>query len=199
MLPAQAVQDSLLGAWRLMTGKPDGMRLLDLSADGFWNSFYAIVLALPALAVNWVPVANDTLGGDASVGAKLGYVLRLAMVDIGAWVLPLVVLALVSSRIGMRDRFVHYVVATNWATVPIVWIMLPPSLLAVFVPEAGDLVTIVALVLFVVTMVLTWRVTTLAIGKGAAMGSGVFAGMFVGSIVVMLLLQALVGIEVPVS
>ena len=36
---------SLTGAWRLMLGKADGLRLLDLSADGFWNSFFAIVVA----------------------------------------------------------------------------------------------------------------------------------------------------------
>lgn len=193
----EAVQSSLLGAWRLMMGKADGLRLLDLSADGFWNSFYAIVLALPALAMNWVPVATDTLGADASAAAKLGYVLRLAVVDLGSWVLPLLALALASSAIGVRDRFVHYVVATNWATVPMVWIMLPPSLMAIFVPQSGDFVSIIALVLFVVTMVLTWRVTNAAIGKGPAVGTGVFAGMFVASIIVMILLQSLVGIELP--
>lgn len=193
----EAVQSSLLGAWRLMMGKADGLRLLDLSADGFWNSFYAIVLALPALAMNWVPVATDTLGADATAAAKLGYVLRLAVVDLGSWVLPLLALALASSAIGVRDRFVHYVVATNWATVPMVWIMLPPSLMAIFVPQSGDFVSIIALVLFVVTMVLTWRVTNAAIGKGPAVGTGVFAGMFVASIIVMILLQSLVGIELP--
>ena len=37
----------------------DGLRLLDLSVDGFWNSFFAIVIALPPLAVSWVGAAND--------------------------------------------------------------------------------------------------------------------------------------------
>ena len=41
----------LTGVWQMMTGKPDGIRLLDLSADGFWNSFFAIVVAVPALIV----------------------------------------------------------------------------------------------------------------------------------------------------
>jgi hypothetical protein len=193
----EAIQTSLLGAWRMMMGKADGLRMLDLTADGFWNSFYAILLALPALALNWVPVTLDTLGPDASGMARLGYVLRLAIVDLGAWIVPLVMLALASGTIGVRDRFVHYVVATNWATVPMAWIMLPPSLLATFVPQAGDLISVLALVLFILTMVFTWRVTEAAIGKGPAVGSGVFAGMFVASIAVMLLLQALLGIELP--
>ena len=45
MLSADETQSALLGAWRLMLGKADGFRLLDLSADGFWNSFFAIVVA----------------------------------------------------------------------------------------------------------------------------------------------------------
>ena len=53
------IQRYLTGAWRMMMGKADGLRLLDLSADGFWNSFFAIVVALPALIVGWVGVANE--------------------------------------------------------------------------------------------------------------------------------------------
>ena len=64
MLTADETQASLIGAWRLMLGKVDGLRLLDLSADGFWNSFFAIVIAAPALIVGWVGIANEI--GDHS-------------------------------------------------------------------------------------------------------------------------------------
>lgn len=197
MPPSEKIQASLAGAWRMMMGKPEGLRMLDLSADGFWNSFYAILLALPPLAVNWVPVALDTLGPEATGGERFVYVLRLAVVDIGAWLLPLAILAAFSAQVGVRDRFVHYVVATNWATVPMVWIMLPASLLATFAPGMGDMLNVIALALFGVTMFFSWRVTNIAIGKGAAVGSGVFAGMFVLSILVMVALQSLLDIELP--
>jgi hypothetical protein len=59
MPPAEDIQQFLTGAWRLMMGKPDGIRLLDISADGFWNSFFAIVISLPALVVGWVAIANE--------------------------------------------------------------------------------------------------------------------------------------------
>ena len=52
MLSADETQASLTGAWRLMLGKADGLRLLDLSADGFWNSFFAIIVATPALSTS---------------------------------------------------------------------------------------------------------------------------------------------------
>ena len=40
MLSADETYASLTGAWRLMFGKADGLRMLDLTADGFWNSFF---------------------------------------------------------------------------------------------------------------------------------------------------------------
>ena len=54
MPPAEDIQRQMLGAWRMMTGRRDGMRLLDLSVDGFWNSFFAIVVAAPVLSAGKV-------------------------------------------------------------------------------------------------------------------------------------------------
>jgi len=56
---------------------------------------------------------------------------------------------------------------------------------------------LVSLLLFVASLVLTWRMTNAAIGRGAAMGSAVFAGMFVASLVVLFTLQSLLGIPIP--
>jgi hypothetical protein len=195
MLSAEETHASLTGAWRLMLGKADGLRLLDLSADGFWNSFFAIVIAVPALIVGWVGIANE-IGDPEAFAGRFGLLVRLAAVDIGAWVLPLIGLALVAPRAGIGGRFVHYVVASNWASAIIAWLMLPSALVRIFVPspEAANLVS---LLLFLLSMVLTWRMTNVAIGKGAAAATAVFAGMFVASLVVLFALQALLGITVP--
>src|SRR5262245_64178864 len=108
MPAAEDIQRYLTGAWRLMMGKPDGLRLLDISADGFWNSFFAIVIALPALAASWIAVAND-FGQAADIApSRLSILLRLALVDLGAWVLPLGALALAARKAGIADRLVHY-------------------------------------------------------------------------------------------
>jgi hypothetical protein len=61
MPPGDDIQKISLWRLALMTGKRDGLKLLDLSADGFWNSFYAIVLALPAMFVGWVSASPTAL------------------------------------------------------------------------------------------------------------------------------------------
>jgi len=203
MPSAENIQLYLTGAWRMMMGKPDGLRLLDLSADGFWNSFFAIVVALPALVVGWVGTANELSQFADVFGSKLSIVARLAVIDLGTWVLPLIALAAVASRAGIGDRFVHFVVASNWASALIVWIMLPPALLGLFLPGASEVMTLLSLALFVLTMVLSWRVTNIAIGKGPAVGAAVFAGMFLASLVVLFVLQGALGLsasaQVPVE
>ncbi|RWF31867.1 transporter, partial [Mesorhizobium sp.] len=189
---------SLVGAWRLMFGKADGLRLLDLSADGFWNSFYAIVVAAPALIVGWVGIANE-IGDPEAFAGRLGMLIRLATVDIGSWVLPLVALALVAPRTGIGGRFVHYVVASNWASAIIAWLMLPSALLRLFLPSTSEISSLVSLFLFALSALLTWRMTNASIGKGAAVGTAVFVGMFIASLLVLFGLQALLGIDIPDS
>jgi hypothetical protein len=194
MPSAENIQLYLTGAWRMMMGKADGLRLLDLTVDGFWNSFFAIVIALPALVVGWVGVANELSQLSGVFGGKLSIVARLAVIDVSTWVLPLVALAAVASRAGIADRFVHLVVASNWASALVVWIMLPPSLLNLFWPAASDVSGLVSLALFILTMVLSWRMTNVAIGKGPAVATAVFAGMFLVSLAVLFVLQSAFGL-----
>jgi hypothetical protein len=196
MLSGDETYASLAGAWRLMFGKSDGLRLLNLSADGFWNSFFAIVVAAPALIVGWVELANE-IGDPNAFAGRLGMLIRLATVDIGSWVLPLVALALVAPRAGIGGRFVHYVVASNWASAIIAWLMLPSALVRLLLSSTNEISSGVSFVLFLLSMVLTWRMTNATIGKGAAVGTAVFVGMFVASLLVLFGLQALLGINIP--
>lgn len=194
MPPADDIQRYLVGAWRLMTGKRDGLALLDLSADGFWNSFFAIVIALPPLIVGWVGTANE-LGADPSAPAgPFSYLLRLAAIDLGTWILPLVGLAFAAPLAGIRDRFVQYVVAINWGSAILSWLVLPAALLKLVVSSNSGFFIAVSLGLFGLSMVLTWRLTTIVIARGPAIGSAVFGGMFAASIIVLVVLESLFGV-----
>ncbi|MFU0504238.1 transporter [Pseudaminobacter sp. NGMCC 1.201702] len=197
MPPSEDIQRYLVGAWRLMTGRRDGIAMLDLSADGFWNSFFAIVVALPALIVGWVGTANELGADPAASASRFSYLLRLALIDLGSWILPLVALAFAAPLAGLRDRFVHYVVATNWASAILSWVMLPAALLRMVTSSGSDLVIVLSLALFALSMALTWRLTNAVIDRGPAMGTAVFAGMFIASVVVLLVLQAAFGIYIP--
>jgi len=189
-----AVQQNLVGAWRLMTGRADGLRLLDLSADGFWNSFFAILLALPMFAVSWLASASE-MRLQGTVDSVASLVLRFAIVDLGAWVLPIIGLGLVARPAGIAGRYVSYVVASNWGSVIAILIMMPAILLRILAPEAMELAGLLSFALFGVTLVLSWRLTNHAIGMGAGVATAVFAGMLVTSLVVLFSLQSLLGLS----
>jgi hypothetical protein len=197
MPPAEDIQRHLLGAWRMMTGKRDAVRMLDLSVDGFWNSFFAILIALPVLLVGWVPLANELAVPEARFVGRVLLVLRLAVVDIGSWVLPIAALAAISGYFGIRDRFVAYVVATNWGSALFAWFLLPASLLRLVAPGLGEAATALSLGIFLASMVLLWRLTDAAIDKGPGVATGVFAGMFMASVLTLFALQDLLGIGTP--
>lgn len=194
MPSADYIQQSLSGAARLMAGKKDGLRFLDISADGFWASFFAIVVALPAMTVGWVTVANELAFQGDGIGSRLSIVLRLATTDILSWIVPLAALALLARPAGIANRFVHFVVASNWGSAIYVWLMLPPSLIRLFWPDAGDSLAAFSLGLFFFTMVLSWRLTNIVLDKGPALATGVFTAMFVISLVVLFTLQSVFGL-----
>lgn len=197
MPDAAEIQRYLTGSWRMMMGRTDGIKLLDISADGFWNSFFAIAIALPALIAGWVTIANAIAPSHVAFGVRLAVMLRLATVDIGAWVLPLVAFAAAARPAGLADRFAHYVISSNWGSALIVWFMLPPTLMRLFFPETDDYASVVSTCLFIVSMVLSWRLTNIALGKGAGMATAVFAAMFLVSLVVLYLLQLALGLTMP--
>jgi hypothetical protein len=194
MPSAEEIHQYLHGAWRTMLGKADGLHELDLTVDGFWNSFFAIVVALPALIVNWVTIADSY--GDLAVNFddRFAIFIRLAVIDLAAWLLPLAGLAAIARTVRLADRYVHYVVASNWVTAIIAWLMLPPAILLLFLPDQTDMAWLLSVAIFIASQIFVWRMTNVAVARGAAIASAVFAGMLVASIVVLLVLQWLLGL-----
>ena len=74
MPSANEIQAGLTGAWRMMLGRSDGIGLLDLSADGFWNSFFAMIVALPPLLSSFRP---ESLQGAKETAPQLARALLL--------------------------------------------------------------------------------------------------------------------------
>jgi hypothetical protein len=152
------------------------------------------VVALPALIVNWVTIADSY--GDLAVdfNDRFAIFIRLAVIDFAAWLIPLAGLAAVAPTVRLAERYVHYVVASNWATAIVAWLMVPPAALLLILPDATDLAWFLSMVIFIASQIFVWRMTNVAIGKGATIASAVYAGMLVASIVILIALQWLLGL-----
>lgn len=194
MPPVEDIQQFLIGAWRMMMGRRDGLALLDISADGFWNSFFAIVIAVPALIVGWVVYARELGVGYDILSGRVSVILRLAVADIATWLIPIAALAVIAGPVGMRDRFVHYVVANNWGSAISAWMLVPAALIRLVVPGFAEVADLLSLMLFAAVLILSWRLTNLALDKGPGAATVLFFGMLIGSFAVLFMAQGLLGL-----
>lgn len=120
---------NLSGAWDVMNGRVEGLRKLDITIDGFWRSFGAVVLILPvaviAMASERVALSNMGHEGAALTG---GYMVLRFIAVIVDWLAFPAILALFARPMGIATHFVPYIVARNWAAVLIAGLFAVPHL-----------------------------------------------------------------------
>lgn len=150
------VLNNFSGAWALMMGRKDGMHRLDVSADGFYRSFSAILVAMPALILSWVEFeAGSRSDQTGNVSTAQAFVAHL-VADLLAWMLPILILVLVAKRIGWGRKVSPLVVATNWGAALITWLFAPYLALVLLVGMGPNLAMIGA-VCSLASLVLTAR------------------------------------------
>jgi hypothetical protein len=188
------IRQYLLGAWRLMFGRQDGLKLLDTSADGFWDSFFAMVVALPPLLIGWIALANYFGEVPEVSGGKPSILVRLAVIELAVWLIPLIALALAARSAGIADRFVQYVVAINWSSALQAWIVLPVPLLRFVLPPDSGLLILATLVAILIQVVFIWRLTNATLNKGPAIATAVAAGIIAVGWITSSVLQSALGL-----
>nr|WP_321484009.1 hypothetical protein [uncultured Cohaesibacter sp.] len=112
--------------WSFVRGKNDALYGIDATRRGFWLSFMALLIVEPlslfyALLFGYL----DEVLLFRSGGAAL-YLLQLFL----DWGLPPLILYVLISALGYRERFIPLIVSYNWLSVIMVLItMLPGALM----------------------------------------------------------------------
>ncbi|WP_136657545.1 hypothetical protein [Nitratireductor sp. XY-223] len=159
------------GVVRMIRDEPEGLQLLDLSAEGFWRSFWAIVYSLPAYLVFWTTdrLAQLTENPEAELG--VGFFLRSAVTDLAGIAAALLAVAVIARPIGISDRFVQWVVAGNWLSLPLNYVMAAITLfsLGLFGFDGSFILVIV----FIAALVISWRVYRVALDGDGLLAFGI--------------------------
>ena len=134
MNPLEAAH-GIFGAWRLLHFDRSGLSYFRATPEGFWNSFWVALIALPAEALMSLLVLSAV--PETAPEASLGRV-TLVFVFIFAvrWLAYLVTIAEISEAILRREHFVTYAVAYNWSQVIRIVILLPA--VAIFAVDGAD-------------------------------------------------------------
>ena len=157
---------SLTGAWRLFLDRSDAMRFFDVSVDGFWRSFGAIVLILPAYILvvlsDRARILTDAVsdeGFDASsFFANRGVWLALN------WVALPILLALVARPLRVGRTYAGYIVARNWCAVLTVAPFGLIALLYLVGLLGNEIASVISLVIIVVVIRFDYLIARRALG-----------------------------------
>lgn len=185
--------ESVRAANAVMAGRSDALRRFDFSAEGFWNSFLSILIATPALSLGWLAAARRSVAEGVALSLP-NLMARYAAVDLASWIVPLVLLGIIIRFTPIADRFIAYVVATNWAGVSLLWLVTPAVMVQLALPPLEPSGSLLAFLVFIAAMVFYWRLTNAVLGHGPLMATAVFLGTYVAGILVANGMQVVLGV-----
>jgi len=131
MITARETVYALYGSWRLARMDRDAVQFFERTPEGFWRSFWAAGLVLPMDAVLRILQFQGRAADFDVPLSLLGYTAFYAV----SWLLWPAVVSFVVELMGVRERFIDYVVAYNWTSVPAQALFFVPAVLsAAFLP-----------------------------------------------------------------
>ena len=119
VLSRDEIVRSLNGAWELFLDRPDALRYFDLSVDGFWRSFRAIVLVVPSYLLAVLADRLARLPDVPGAGIRRRRLLRRQGASRLAldWVALPILLAAVAGPLSVEKGYSAFVIARNWGSV----------------------------------------------------------------------------------
>ena len=183
-------------AVRIMAGRREALDDMDISADGFWRSFSAIAVALPAMFFVWVVSARQTQA-TLPTHSTGGLIAAEATFELVMWLLPVLVLAVVLRPLGLSHRFSHLIIARNWSGAVVSYavaaVFLPQLVLS---PENG-FVLVLYILLLMALVLFAVRITSAALDTGLATASAFVAAELIAGLMLASLYYGALGLSGP--
>lgn len=193
MISGRELAIGIYGAWRLLHFDRAAIQYFDSTLDGFWKSFYAALVALPAVFVlRALFLANNP---EIAATAGMSRVVMVFAIDYAyQWLLFPLVMFYLAEGIGRSRQYVAFIVARNWSQVIQFAIILPAALLVVMggANEAGW-GWVILIAAHMATWVYGWFIARTALDiSGLAAALIVFTELAI-SIVISIFSELLVG------
>ncbi len=122
---------TLEGLWLMLSDPRQGESRLDGSLRGFLRSFWAFAYCLPPILLSWASYRRDYLAA-APKGTVTGveFFAKLAVLEMSVWIIPLIAIGAIMAQSSHLNRSLTVLVAFNWLSVPIHWLMSICSIIA---------------------------------------------------------------------
>jgi hypothetical protein len=180
MEPYAYVLRNLHGVWLAMQGRRAGLDLLDVSSDGVWRSFQAVLVALPALWITWISALRDIAPHSTLSPASI--MARLVFADAISWLVPLALFALIARPAKLTHRAAHFIVVNNWSSVIFITataLTVPFDLLG---PDFGSLAALASALVLLISLVMYFRMLHVTLDAPYEVSIPVYAALIFASL-----------------
>ncbi len=165
LIPSSAeIVRSLNGAWRLLLLDPSGMGRFDASIGGFWRSFFAAVLVAPLYILRGL---IDPLAAEAEASG-IGPALTAVLTYVLVWVAFPITMIFIARFLDLRQAYVGFIVALNWARVLQAVLLVAVSGAAALAGTPSDFLTLTAIA---AVLVYQWVVTKTALATSGTVAA----------------------------
>lgn len=166
----------IAAAVALLLGKPGALGRFDVSLEGFWRSFAAILLVLPSFAITLMAVWRGQMAllpPEAVDVPWLGFALERVVALGFAWVALPIVLALIAGRLGLTGRYVPFIVARNWAEPVVSALYAVPALFFAAGIIDEQLAALLSLPVLLVALHYLYRIARQTLGASISLAIGI--------------------------
>lgn len=163
---------SLVGAWQLVKTDKNSMTFFDVSSDGFWKSFWAIIVMLPIFLVG-LTYGGGTNGDQPVVTEVIFFIVSLPLMAL--------VMYYFTRFMNIDDNYPSMIIASNWLTALNYNILVISGLfLNFFLPNNEMALVIIYVLSFYFGLYVAWFMykTSLNISGYLAVGVLLFDAVF---------------------
>lgn len=160
---------SIYGAWRIARMDPEALKYFNVSIEGFWRSFFAILIVAPFFLLSR-SVADSSFSPDAeNILGKEGYdflIFRIGVFIVG-WISFPILMVPLARLLNLSSTYVPYIIAWNWSTVVASIFLLPASLIVGYGLMPDNLAGFIFMVIYVTILFYGYLVARSGLGCSA--------------------------------
>lgn len=185
-LAADDVTRSLAASWRLLQADAKALPDLDLSRDGFWRSYLALVLVvpsmIPALAAERMLAGLSNSGGLFDAPGLIAAIVTAEILAILA--VPALMVGLVPN-LTHNPRFTGFIIAWNWAGILSAALMAVPAAVFALGWSNPGIAGFQSLAFAAIVLRLRYCVARAAFGPGSGVAGAIACASLVADYVVL--------------
>jgi len=175
IVTADEVNRSFRGTLDLLNSRSEGLKSFDMSEHGFWRSFTALWLTLPAYVVSlaFERLRLGLLQPDRALLDNLWVDIVVAFGHVAGFIALPVAMIWVVRWLRLETAYVPFVIVTNWISVIGMLVLSVPAILMLLGWAPPGLASLFSLAFAIVIVRMQWFATKATLGLSSLPALGI--------------------------